>query len=163
MPIVVGLLMSDFDDIDNEMTREDSAGGMAAALARAEAAVAALARDYLVWAKADLEQSYRHLAAANDDPAQRQLHVLALFGVAHNIKGQGSSFGYPLMTRLGQSLCRLTRLPRSFNQSDLQLMEALLQTMTEIIQQQATGEATLALRANVLQIETLVDALSAAA
>ena len=26
--------------------------------------------------------------------------------VAHNIKGQGSSFGFPLMTRLGDSLCR---------------------------------------------------------
>jgi chemotaxis protein histidine kinase CheA len=122
-----------------------------------------LARDYLVWAKADLDASHRHLAAAHQDPTQRPQHIAALFSVAHNIKGQGSSFGYPLMTRVGQSLCRLTRLPRSFDQSDLALIEAHLQLMTEIIGQEATGEGTPALRTNVTQIELLVDALGAAA
>jgi hypothetical protein len=150
--------MVDQDDAEDELR-----GGMSAALARAEAAVAALARDYLVWAKADLEASYRHLAAAREDPAQRPQHIAALFSVAHNIKGQGSSFGYPLMTRVGQSLCRLTRLPLTFGQSDLALIEAHLQLMSEIITQQATGDGTATLRTNVTQMELLVDALGTAA
>src|SRR5260221_2867567 len=150
--------MVNHDDAEN-----GDRGGMGTALARAEAAVAALARDYLVWARADLALCQQYLAAAESDPTQRQQHIAALFGIAHNIKGQGSSFGYPLMTRLGQSLCRLTKLPRSFSQSDLRLMDIHLQVMSEIIQQEAIGEGTPDLRANVLQIETLVEALSAAA
>ncbi len=35
----------------------------------------------------------------------RMIATQALYAVAHNIKGQGSSFGFHLMTRLGDSLC----------------------------------------------------------
>jgi chemotaxis protein histidine kinase CheA len=148
---------------ENDDGENSSMGGMAAALARAEAAVAALSRDYLGWAKADLAMCRQHLDAAVSEPADRQRHVTALFAIAHNIKGQGSSFGYPLMTRLGQSLCRLTKRPRSFSQDELTLMDSHVKIMTEILQQEASGEGSPALRAVVLQIEADVNALSAAA
>lgn len=150
--------MAENDDGENE-----TMGGMAAALARAEAAVAALSRDYIAWAKTDLALCRQHLDAAGSEPAERQGHITALFAVAHNIKGQGSSFGYPLMTRLGQSLCRLTKRPRSFSQDELTLMENHLKLMNDVLQQEARGDGTPALRDAVLRIETDVDALSAAA
>jgi hypothetical protein len=38
---------------------------------------------------------------AQADPLRR------IFETAHDLKGQGTSFGYPLVTRIAQSLCRL--------------------------------------------------------
>jgi chemotaxis protein histidine kinase CheA len=83
--------------------------GMSATLARAEAAVADLARDYASWALADVVKAGKALAAAKNDRAARPEQVEALFRVAHDLKGQGSSFGYPLVTKIGHSLCALTR------------------------------------------------------
>jgi hypothetical protein len=139
------------------MATDDEIGSMSAALERAEAAVAALARDYLAWARADLELCHRHLAAARAEPADRSRHVDDLFGVAHNIKGQGSSFGYPLMTRLGQSLCQLTRLPHNFTDTDLELIAAHLQAMADILRQEVRGEGTSELQAQVQKLENDVD------
>lgn len=83
-------------------------GRMSQVLARAEAAIADLAKGYASWALADLAKARTALATA-DDPAQRAKHVEALFRVGHDLKGQGASFGFPLVTKIGQSLCVLTR------------------------------------------------------
>lgn len=127
-------------------------------LARAQAAVAALSRDYLVWARADIEAAQRLLAAAQSEPDRRPEHVAGLFNVAHNIKGQGSSFGYPLMTRLGQSLCQLTRAPGSFVDADFALAIAHLDIMEQILQQEARDDGSAALRQEIEQIESAVAA-----
>jgi hypothetical protein len=82
---------------------------MSATLARAEAAVADLARDYATWALADVAKAGKALAAARADAAVRPTQVEVLFRVAHDLKGQGTSFGYPLVTKIGHSLCALTR------------------------------------------------------
>jgi hypothetical protein len=91
---------------DSEETGE---GNISNALARAEAAVANLAQDYATWALADVARARTALAAAVDDPARRAPHVETLFRVGHDLKGQGASFGYPLVTKIGHSLCVLTR------------------------------------------------------
>ena len=68
------------------------------ALARAEAALAALSNNYLAWADADLTRLQGALA-----PFQPDL----LFAVAHDMKGQAGTFGFPLITELAHRLCRL--------------------------------------------------------
>jgi len=87
----------------------DEQGSMAAVLARAQAAVDDLAKGYTTWARADVDRARKALDAALGDPAQRAKHVEELFRVAHDLKGQGASFGYPLVTKIGHSLCALTR------------------------------------------------------
>lgn len=82
---------------------------MSTTLARAEAAVAHLAKDYASWALADVAKARAAIAAANDDPAHRAQHIETVFRVGHDFKGQGTSFGYPLITKIGHSLCTLTR------------------------------------------------------
>ena len=62
--------------------------------------------DYLEAANEDMAR----LAAAYDkaikDPANRVAHMQELYGVVQSIKGQGTSFGYPLMTAVGTQLAR---------------------------------------------------------
>ncbi|HVJ44312.1 MAG TPA: Hpt domain-containing protein [Dongiaceae bacterium] len=138
------------------MADEGDSDDLGAVLARAQAAVAALSRDYLTWARADIDACRRHLAAAEAEPERRREHLTALFNVAHNIKGQGSSFGYPLMTRLGQSLCQLTRETRSFGDAELALAETHLEAMDEVLRQEARDEGPAALQQRVAQIEAAV-------
>jgi hypothetical protein len=134
----------------NQMTDDSKEGEMARRLARAEAAVADLAKSYVGWASADVEKCVEHLALARaaaptgnrpegavDD---RIIAVQALYAIAHNIKGQGSSFGFPLMTRLGDSLCRLTRGKRPFPDSDLNLIQAHLDAMRLVLAQGIRGD-----------------------
>ena len=74
-------------------------------LANAEAALARLANSYVTWAEGDvrkLTECFARLEAEGGaDP------LATLFAVAHDMKGQGATFGYPLLTRIGQALCRL--------------------------------------------------------
>lgn len=71
----------------------------AEALARAEAALDRLSRDYPRWLRADIAAA----RACLTPPADRD----RLYTIIHDIKGQAGSFGYPLVSRIGQDLCRM--------------------------------------------------------
>ena len=106
----------------------------------AEAAVADLAKSYVSWASADVEKCAEHLAAARAATDARAAAVQDLYAVTHNIKGQGSSFGFPLMTRIGNSLCRLTRAKRPFADADLNIIQAHLDAMRLVLAQNIRGD-----------------------
>ena len=68
---------------------------MEAVLARAQAAVADLAKNYGPSTTADLDRCAALLKAAREEAGTRAASIKNLYGIAHNIKGQGGSFGYP--------------------------------------------------------------------
>ena len=82
------------------------------ALARAEAALAALGGDYLTWAANDIDRLRAAVAALRragpESPEQRSEAARLVFAIAHDVKGQAATFGYPLLSRFGAALCRLT-------------------------------------------------------
>ena len=120
---------------------ETGEGTISTALARAEAAVANLAQDYASWALADVAKARAALAAAIDDPAGRGQHIEALFRVGHDLKGQGTSFGFPLVTKIGQSLCALTRdRDRQYESRHLDLAKAHLDALDLILAKSIKGE-----------------------
>ena len=125
----------------NKPDADDAVEGFAGTLARAEAAVAGLAQDYARWALGDVAKARAALAAATDDPSGRGQHVEALFRVGHDLKGQGSSFGYPLVTKIGQSLCTLTRdRKRGYESTDLDLAKSHLDALDLLQTKGITGE-----------------------
>ena len=67
----------------------------------AEAAVAALADSFLEWITEDIDNAKKALADAQDKPGDNQPLIRAIFEVVHNVKGQGGSFGYDLLTKIG--------------------------------------------------------------
>ena len=78
----------------------------AAALARAEQVIADMAGDYLEWAEEDLlnmEDALDKLKAAGRKDSKE--HIERIFQLAHDVKGQGGSFGYDMMTRISDQLC----------------------------------------------------------
>jgi chemotaxis protein histidine kinase CheA len=113
---------------------------MEAVLARAQAAVADLARAYAPNTIADLDRCAALLQAARADEATRAASVKELYGIVHNIKGQGTSFGYPLVTRIAHSLCTLVRQDRAFSDADLGVVQAHLDALRLILVKDIKGE-----------------------
>jgi hypothetical protein len=113
---------------------------MEAVLARAQAAVADLAKSYGANTIADLDRCAALLKTAQANAESRAGSIKQLYGIAHNIKGQGSSFGYPLVTRIGHSLCTLVRQERAFTDSDLGVVQAHLDALRLILVKEIKGE-----------------------
>lgn len=130
---------------------------MAAALSRANAVVADIAKDYPAWALADVAKGRAALAAAADDAARRGQHIETLFRVAHDLKGQGASFGYALITKLGHSLCTLTRdRARAYEARHFELAKSHLDAIELVLTKGITGEGGKVGRELVAKLESRV-------
>src|SRR5262249_5770635 len=98
-------------------------------LARAEEATTALRANYTEWARIDVDHTQALLDAAKKRPEGRREQLDRLYAAMHNIKGQGASFGYPLVTRIGQSLCRLVAPGRAIDEAGLKIAQAHLDAL----------------------------------
>lgn len=77
------------------------------ALARADKTLEAMSGSFEKWLEADIAQ----LQAARLTAAEggwTDAAIDALWRAAHDLKGMGGTYGYPLVTQLAASLCRLT-------------------------------------------------------
>lgn len=94
-------------DTQSTKVRMGAGGVDSAVLDKAEALIASLRDDYLTWAAEDitrLEDALARFDAGTDDVETARQD---LFRTAHDMKGQGGSFGYDLVTEVGDRLCRL--------------------------------------------------------
>lgn len=120
-------------------------GTVIAMLARAEAAVADLCKDYPFWVKEDIASIHDCVKRAKAILSETRTGIgteieteikaagSRAFELAHNIKGQGTSFGYPLMTAVGISLCEVLRHRRRLDRQTIPLVEAHARLMDQII------------------------------
>lgn len=84
-----------------------SAGIDMKVLEQAEQVIANLQDNYLEWVVEDLKALQAAYVDLSDTaPGQHQAALEEVFRIGHDIKGQGGSFGYELMTAVGNSLCR---------------------------------------------------------
>ncbi len=110
-----------------------------AALAQAQAAVAAMADQYIGWVTADLErldQAIARIDAANPAHGLKLTH-----DVAHDIKGQGATFGYRLVTDIGALLCRYLQRAEARNAYDPAVIDAHVQALKTVIDNRVQGDA----------------------
>jgi len=76
------------------------------ALARADQALEALSGAFEGWLNADIA-TLQSARIAADRAGWNDAALDALWRTAHNLKGMGSTYGYPIVTRIAASLCRL--------------------------------------------------------
>lgn len=124
----------DFADLDPE------------ALARAEAALAGLSHDYLTWAEADIASLRAGLAGLEGHPAEA---LDRLYRIAHDMKGQASTFGYPLVTEIAQRLCRLIET----GQAAPDRLHLHVEALAEVVESRLTGDGGAAGRALIGRLE----------
>ena len=73
------------------------------AIAEAEQRVENLKEEYIAHLKDDMAEVEELVARYTDSRDPKALKLL--FRVIHNMRGQAATFGYPLITQVGRSLC----------------------------------------------------------
>lgn len=118
-------------DIDDDLLDLDPE-----ALARAEAALNSLSPHYLSWAEADLASLRATLAELSADPSR----LARLFTIAHDMKGQAATFGYPLVTMIGERLCRFIDAHPAPDAADLARLTAMADAIAQVLTDRLEGD-----------------------
>jgi len=142
--------MSDDDDTvnvikpPNTLSMKVTKGGPGAvdldAIERAESVIANMTDSYLDWVEEDLvriTKAQNTLKANQDDPAE---YIDRVFQIAHDMKGQGGSFGYDLITILGNDLCRFIEGKETASKVDLEVIDLYIGTMQIVISKRMSGD-----------------------
>jgi hypothetical protein len=128
------------DTLSRKVTKGGPGAVDLAAIERAESVIASMADDYLDWVEEDLikiSQAQADLKANRDDSENRLDKV---FQIAHDMKGQGGSFGYDLMTILGNDLCRFIEGKETASDIDVEVIDLYIGTMQIVISKRMSGD-----------------------
>ena len=127
-----------------------------AALARAEQAIADLGGEYLDWVQEDLKKLEDGFNALKASDGVGQELIGVIFRVAHEIKGQGGSFGYDLMTLIGNQLCHFVEELAEAGPSEVEVIGLHLDALKLVMAKQMRGDGGRAGQALLQGLEKVV-------
>jgi chemotaxis protein histidine kinase CheA len=112
------------------------------ALARADKTLEAMSGSFEKWLDADIAK----LQAVRLEAAQSgwtDVAIDALWRAAHDLKGMGGTYGYPLVTQLAASLCRLTETDagKSAARTNPVLVDAHVDSLRAALRDRITSDA----------------------
>ena len=91
------------------MTEDAPALAVKSADAGLDAAMDALREEFEAAIRESLERCAALVEEAREAPDDNISHAKEIFGLMHDLKGQGLTFGYPAVTRIGAPLCDYIR------------------------------------------------------
>jgi hypothetical protein len=111
------------------------------ALAAAEAEFEKMAEDYPDWVGSYINSLYSEYEAAKPRAADMRLpNFHRANQLAHELKGQGGTFGYPLITTFGKSLYDLTLGACGTSDNHLEILKAHIDAMQAVVKGRVKGE-----------------------
>ena len=146
------------DQKDGKSTEPEQPSIADAVLAKAEAAIDRLAAEYPRHAGRDIADLDRYAESMASDRRNRIAHYNEILRIAHDVRGQGALFGYPLITRCAGSLCRATRLIEAHDRAALNIVRAHVAAMQAILETGVTGVEDRTALAIAAGLEMLVSA-----
>lgn len=78
------------------------------------------------------QKTFKNIFHAPEQEKNQYIHK-ELFRTIHDLKGQGSTFGYPLITEIGNHLCRYIEKQNTFNQNVLLIIQKHLDVLELIL------------------------------
>jgi HPt (histidine-containing phosphotransfer) domain-containing protein len=110
-------------------------------VARAERALQDLSGEFAGWMQTECER----LDQARHEVKRQGFNTVtkeALFHAAHDIKGEADTFGYPGVTGVAESLCRLIEHAPDITRIPLQLIDQHVDAVRAIHREYARSDAT---------------------
>ncbi len=111
-----------------------------ALIAAAEAKIATMEGDYSDWVAKSIENLAQAHHRALEEPARGLVHLKTINEIAHELRGQGGMFGYPLMTQFGKSLYDVTSEDASVSTKLLDLIDSHIDLIKVITKQKIKGD-----------------------
>jgi len=110
-----------------------------AAIRKALNLSAELMDSYEGWAVDDLQMlwlEHENLPKGQDVPKER---INKIFDIAHETRGQGGSFGYPLVSLIADSLCKFVERKGALNSEQLNIVQLHLLALKAVLRQKLKG------------------------
>tara|TARA_R110000868_G_scaffold56866_11_gene176153 strand:+ start:211 stop:1305 length:1095 start_codon:yes stop_codon:yes gene_type:complete len=99
------------------------------------------AEGFLGWAKEYLDRLSRQVTEAKQVSGEaRTANFEEINLIAHELRGQGGTFGYPLITVFGKSLYEVTKPPCREDDSNLEIVKAHIDTMRAVLREKVEGD-----------------------
>jgi CheY-like chemotaxis protein len=113
-----------------------------AILEGAERQLDRLEGDYAEWVKGSLQRLYRAYGqAASEEIAKRPATVAMMNRIALELRGQGTTFGYPLITEFAKSLYECTENAKHIDDTLLRFIKDHIDGITVVIRDRMKGMA----------------------
>lgn len=109
---------------------------------KAAAAIADLSDQYLEQVQSDMAVMRDLLKRARTADETERFRLIRddFFGKVHDMKGQGATFDYPLLTDLGGFACDYLRLKKEITPADLAVLDGLVTDMDRVLSHHLTGD-----------------------
>jgi chemotaxis protein histidine kinase CheA len=127
------------------------------ALAAAEALFEQMAEDYPDWVNAILLKLTELHSRCVDSPENRRGLFEQIRAIAHDLKGQGGTFGYPLITTVATSLDRFVSLRHNIKDSHVEITKAHIDAMRAVIRERIKGDGGEIGAALVKSMDTVIE------
>lgn len=109
-------------------------------MAQATAALEEMSEDYPDWVSGLIDQLSEVHRRCVDTPEQRFQHFEQLHSIAHDMRGQGGTFGYPLMSDFADGLYEFTGVNTSTSDKNVEIIKAHIDAMRVVIKQRINGD-----------------------
>ena len=118
----------------------DKGGIPIEAIQAAEAEFNKMAEDYPDWVQSLIDELSENYRRCIDTPETRHENVATIHDIAHDMKGQGGTFGYPLITNFGESLYKCTHKSEECSDNLVGLIKAHVDGMKAVIKGRVAGD-----------------------
>lgn len=100
-----------------------------------------------------LRSTLDELLAETDN---QDAHLHQLFEIVHDMRGEAGSFGYPLVTRVGASLCRYIDKIKPMDGKNLRVVRVHVDALRAMVRTNAKGKGPRIAQEIVKALETVV-------
>ncbi|MSO99380.1 MAG: response regulator [Rhodospirillaceae bacterium] len=98
------------------------------------------AEGFIGWAKEFLDRLARQVTEAKERHGERTTNFEEINLIAHELRGQGGTFGYPLITVFAKSLYDVTKPPCQQDDALLEIVKAHIDAMRAVIREKIEGD-----------------------
>lgn len=111
------------------------------ALEAAEQALTKMSEDYPDWVSGLIVKLQEQHGRCVDTPEKRHEFFEEINHIAHDMKGQGGTFGYPLITKFADSLYGFTvKRPGDITDNQIELVKSHVDSMRAVIRGRVSGD-----------------------
>lgn len=100
-----------------------------------------LQESYQLWVRQDLDTIFRLAEEAEADPDVATNRLQEIAQITHDIKGQGATFEFPLLTHIARSLYKLLVEVERSNEQMLKLVRLHADAMNVILKEEIRGSS----------------------
>ena len=109
-------------------------------LSQAEEALNEMAEDYPDWVMSVIDELFEVHRRCVDDEVNRKGYFERINSIAHDMKGQGGTFGYQLITDFAEGLYNFTAKGSGLSDNHVEIIKAHIDAMRVVIRERVDGD-----------------------